>query len=136
MSNMQVILFVSLISHCTALTNTSLIKAYSEVFGVRDIIENPDTMGHALAQLSKLGVGDLSDVCKLDEATVATLVMHAALGSLTLNLKDPSDWSVVVADLNTGMLVRKRSFTSTRYAIMESLLLVAVVALGRAVLVK
>ena len=130
-----IVLFIMLV-HCTALTNTSLIKAYSEVFGVKDIIENPDTMGHALAQLRKLGVEDLNDVCKLDEDTLATLVMHAALGSLTLNLKDPSDWSITVADLNTGTLVRKRSFTSTRYAIMESLLLVAVVALGRAVLVK
>ena len=133
---MRTIVLFAMLVHCTALTNTSLIKAYSEVFGVKDIIENPDTMGHALAQLRKLGVEDLSDVCKLDEDTLATLVMHAALGSLTLNLKDPSDWSITVADLNTGTLVRKRSFTSTRYAIMESLLLVAVVALGRAVLVK
>lgn len=133
---MRAVLLLVMLTPCTSLTNTSLIKAYSDVFGVRDLIENPDTMGHALAQLRKLGVSDLSDVCRLDEATVATLVMHAALGSLTLNLKDPSDWSVVVADLNTGTLVRKRSFTSTRYAIMESLLLVAVVALGRAVLVK
>jgi len=125
-------LVLGLILTCVAaLDNTTLIKAYGEVFGVRDIIENPSTMNHALNQLRKLGVEDVGRLCSLDDDTLARLVMHAALGNLILGLKDPYD--TVKADLNTGRLVRKRAFTSTKYAILESLLLIAVVALGMAV---
>lgn len=128
---MRLAIAMTLVLCASALDNTTLIKAYGEVFGVRDIIQNPSTMNHALNQLRKLGIEQVGDICSLDDATLAKLIMHAALGNLILGMKDPYD--IVVADLNTGRLVRKRSFTSTRYAVLESLLLIAVMALGMAV---
>jgi hypothetical protein len=61
----------------------------------------------------------------------ALVLMKAALGEYVLGLRDPNDWVVVVADAESGQLVRQRSFSATRFAVIESLLLISVTALVR-----
>jgi hypothetical protein len=62
--------------------------------------------------------------------------MKAAYAEYVIGLKDPNDWNIVVADAETGQLARKRSFSSTRFAIIESLLLISIIAIGRLLWIK
>ena len=132
-----------------AISPEALLSAFSDVFGVHDVLDpglaaSGPLAAQALRQLDQLGVprrlvrdGNASVPLSLllwpDEDALAGLLMRAALGNLVLGLRDPSDWSVVVADVSTGQLVRRRSFSAIRLAVIESLLLIAIVALGRAV---
>jgi hypothetical protein len=85
-------------------------------------------------QLDKMGIdSSLSTVCTLSDDAVAQLLMKAALAEYIMGLQDANDWSIVVADAGTGQLTRQRSFSAVRFAVIESLLLIAVAALGRAV---
>ena len=131
-----------------AVSEAALLKAFADVFGVHDVVSDARApiLGQALRQLDQLGVprGMLvltgSNVTLngtafggIGEDVLAGVLMRAALGNLLLGMRDPSDWTVVVADVSTGELVRRRSFSSVRLAVIESLLLIAIVALGRAV---
>ena len=82
---------------------------------------------YAYAELMRRGLGSQGD------RVLAGLLMRAALGNIVLGLRDPSDWSLVMLDPTTGDLVRRRSFSSTRLAVIETLLLICIVALGRMV---
>lgn len=125
-----------LVCSCDALSNSSLVAAFSSVFQLKDSISDADTpvLRHALMQLDKMGIdSSTSSVCFLSEDAVAQLLMKAALAEYLLGLQDPNDWSIIVADAGTGQLTRQRSFSSVRFAVIESLLLIAVAALGRSV---
>ncbi len=141
------------------LSEQALMLAFSEVFGVRDVVLDAGSplMECALRQLDQLGVprgvvatadgGNGADrpnasayaelmrrgLRSQSEAALAGMLMRAALGNIVLGLKDPSDWSLVMLDPTTGDLVRRRSFSSTRLAVIETLLLICIVALGRMV---
>jgi len=141
------------------LSEQALMLAFSEVFGVRDVVLDAGSplMECALRQLDQLGVprgivamsaGGGADMANASsaygelmrrglgsqaEAVLAGMLMRAALGNIVLGLKDPSDWSLVMLDPATGDLVRRRSFSSTRLAVIETLLLICIVALGRMV---
>lgn len=119
-----------------AVSDTALVRAFIDVFGVRDVISDPRApiIDAALRQLDQLGVPrDLRSLGNMTDAMVGNVLMRAALGNLLLGLRDPDDWSVVVADVGSGKLVRRRSFSSVRFAVIESLLLISILALGRAV---
>ena len=141
----------------------ALMLAFSEVFGVRDVVLDAGSplMECALRQLDQMGIprGVVLDPAAIDSASAAAhrnasyayaelmrrglgsqgdrvlagLLMRAALGNIVLGLRDPSDWSLVMLDPTTGDLVRRRSFSSTRLAVIETLLLICIVALGRMV---
>ena len=125
-----------LVCSCDALSNSSLVAAFSSVFQLKDSISDADTpvLRHALMQLDKMGIDpSLKSLCELPEQKVANLLMNAALAEYITGLKDPNDWTIIVGDPSTGQLTRQRSFSSVRFATMEALLLVAVAALGRVV---
>jgi len=110
------------------------VSAFSSVFQLKDSLSDADTpvLRNALMQLDKMGIdSSMSSVCSLSEDAVALLLMKAALAEFLLGLQDPNDWSIVVADAGTGQLTRQRSFSAVRFAVIESLLLIAVAALGR-----
>lgn len=137
-----------------SISSEALLSAFSDVFGVHDVLDAGFVGGasplvaQALRQLDQLGVprtilaspgpgawdrNGTRALADWSEEALAGLLMRAALGNLVLGLRDPSDWSVLVADVGTGQLVRRRSFSAVRLAVIESLLLIAIVALGRAV---
>lgn len=141
----------------------ALMIAFSEVFGVRDMVLDAGSplMECALRQLDQMGIprevvigiGGGSGSANASGASnsaahaelirrglgsqgdrvLAGLLMRAALGNIVLGLRDPSDWSLLMLDPTTGDLVRRRSFSSTRLAVIETLLLICIVALGRMV---
>ena len=122
-----------------AFQNTSIYIAFAEVFQLHDEIQDSSTpvFRQATLELEKMGVNsDLSGICELDSDTVARVLMKAALGEYILGLRDPTDWSIVIANAESGQLVRQRSFSATRFAVIESLLLVSIVALGRVLWLK
>lgn len=118
-----------------AVTNTALATAFSDVFQVRDVITDlqAPVVEAALRQLDQLGVPRSGLLDNMTDAAVGRVLMRAALGNLILGIRDPDDWSVIAADVGSGKLVRRRSFSSVRFAVIESLLLIAILALGRAV---
>lgn len=120
-------------------SNTALVNAFSDVFEVRDVIADTraPVVEAALRQLDQLGVPrDLATLGNLSDEVVGRVLMRAALGNLVLGMRDEGDWSIIAADVGSGKLVRRRSFSSARFAVVESLLLVAILALGRAVWIK
>ena len=122
-----------------AVSDTALAAAFSDVFEVRDVITDAraPVMEAAFRQLDQLGVPrDLQTLGNLTDDAAGRVLMRAALGNLMLGLRESGDWSVVAADVGSGKLVRRRSFSSVRFAVIESLLLVAILALGRAVWIK
>jgi hypothetical protein len=124
---------------CSSIQNRSIYSAFSEVFQLRDDIQDGSTpvLRQAVLELEKMGIElNFSNVCELDSDTLARILMKAALGEYILGLKDPNDWSVVIANAETGQLTRQRSFSATRFAVIESLLLVSIVALGRVLWLK
>ena len=128
--------FCLLVVPCAAISNSSLVAAFSSVFKVKDVISDAGTpvLRNALMELDKMGIDpSLSSVCSLSEDVVAKLLMKAALAEYVMGLQDPGDWAIVVADAGTGQLTRQRSFSAVRFAVIESLLLIAVAGLGRAV---
>ena len=136
MARMRWALLLLLCVACDALSNSSVVAAFSSVFQLKDSISDADTpvLRHALMQLDKMGIdSSLSTVCSLSDDAVAQLLMKAALAEYIMGLQDANDWSIVVADAGTGQLTRQRSFSAVRFAVIESLLLIAVAALGRAV---
>jgi hypothetical protein len=131
-----IVLLLFIVKHCSAVSNSSLVAAFASVFGLQDDMSatNNPVLLKALMHLDKMGINSsLTSVCSLPDDVVANLLMKAALAEYVTGLKDPNDWQVVVADASTGQLTRQRSFSATRFAVMESLLLVAVAALGRVV---
>jgi hypothetical protein len=133
---MRLLVFFAIVGSCTAISNASLVEAFSSVFQLKDTMvsaKNPVLL-KALMQLDKMGIDpSLKSVCQLPEDKVASLLMNAALANYITGLKDPTDWTIIVGDPSTGQLTRQRSFSSVRFATMEALLLVAVAALGRVV---
>jgi len=121
------------------ITNTSLFNAFSVVFNLKDQISDGSTpvLRQAALELEKMGIEPgFGNLCTLSSDEVALVLMKAALAEYMLGLRDPNDWSIVVANAESGQLVRQRSFSSTRFAVIESLLLISVVALGRVLWVK
>lgn len=117
----------------------SLYNAFALVFDVKDTIEknNDAVLEQALIELSKMGVNaNLSNICELEDDIRNNILMKAALGEYIFGLKDPNDWSVVVVDTETGRFTRKRSFSATRFAILESLLIISVLAMARVLWLK
>jgi len=120
------LLFLPLTS---ALSNTTLISAFSDVFNVHDIIADTTVLEAALRELDKMGVdSSLTSLCSLPEDKVALLLMKASLAEFLIGLQDGKDWSIVMLD--SGHLVRERSFSAVRFAVVECLLLMSIVALG------
>ena len=135
---MRALVLLLLVQSVCCMDNSTLLTAFAEVFDVHDMLLDPDTavMRRAVQQLGELGVPSDMDLCNLDERVKARVLMRAALGNLQLGMRDDTDWSVIVADVSTGQLIRVRSFSAVRFAVIESLLLVAIVALGRAIWIK
>lgn len=131
---MRVALLLLLAPAALCLTDESLFGAFSSVFQLRDGIQdrNAAVLRSALLELEKMGIdSNITNLSELPDRTTALVLMKAALGEYILGLRDPNDWTVVVADAESGQLVRQRSFSATRFAIIESLLLIAVTALVR-----
>lgn len=136
---MRPLFLLLFIAPCASITNTSLFSAFSTVFNLKDNIMDGETpvLRQALLELEKMGVDSkFNNLCVLSSDDVALLLMKAALAEYILGLRDPNDWSIVVANAESGQLVRQRSFSSTRFAVIESLLLISVVALGRVLWMK
>ena len=133
-------IFLCLCGSVTALLDDEqLLRSFSEVFAVKDILVDTRSrvVQRALVQLDHLGVSrDITSCGNMTDETLADVLMRAALGNIILGMKDPDDWSVIVADTSSGRLVRQRSFSASRFAVIESLLLIAIVALGRSVWLK
>lgn len=108
--------------------STFLIAAFTEVFSVRDIVADTTILGAALRELDKMGVNIAAGWCNLPEEQVALILMKACLAEFLIGLQDDKDWKIVMLD--SGHLTRERSFSAMRFAVMECLLLIAVVALG------
>jgi len=121
-------------------TNKQLLyNAFSNVFNVQDQIEmnNDIVLSKAILELSKMGVTEsLNNLCTLDAENVYDILMKAALGEYILSLKDPNDWVITLDNVETGQLIRKRSFSATQFAILETLLIISIVALGRVLWIK
>lgn len=118
----------------TVVASSDIYVAFANVFRLRDSIEDGNTpvLRQAVLELEKMGISsDLSNLCELSGENIATILMKAAYAEYIIGLRDPSDWSIVVANAESGQLERQRSFSSTRFAVIESLLLISVVALGR-----
>jgi len=116
------------------ISDVSIFNAFASVFNLKDSISDGQTpvLRQALLELEKMGVNaSLANVCSLSEDSTSLLLMKAAMAEYMLGLRDPNDWTVVVANAETGQLVRQRSFSATRFAVIESLLIISVVALGR-----
>jgi hypothetical protein len=116
-----------------ALSNQSISHAFKNVFNFKDEIQTLDTpiIQAALMELNKMGIStSLSNLCELSETNLALILMKAAYAEYVIGLKDPSDWTIVVADAESGQLSKKRSFSTTRFAVIESLLLISIVALA------
>jgi hypothetical protein len=129
-------MLLSLACACSAISDDSIVRSFATVFHLKDSVSDLNTpvLRQALMQLDKMGIpSSLSTVCSLPEEAVAQLLMKAALAEFVIGLQDASDWSIVVADAGTGQLTRQRSFSAVRFAVIESLVLIAVAALGRAV---
>ena len=139
------IIFALLICRCAAQENASniepqsLFRAFSSVFQLKDTIEDGNTkvLRQAYLQLEKMGLSEnLGNICSLDSDTLSLILMKAALGEFILGLRDPNDWNIVIANAETGRLERQRSFSATRFAVIESLLIICIVALGRVIWLK
>jgi len=116
-----------------------LYQAFSNVFGVKDQIEsdNDVVLQRAMLELSKMGVTEnLTNLCSLESYNLYNILMKAAMGEYIFSLKDSNDWVITLDNVETGQLVRKRSFSATRFAILETLLVVSIVALGRVLWIK
>lgn len=126
------IIFFHLCITVTGLNDQSLISAFTSVFKLQDSIEtrNATILQRAFVELEKMGVRD-ENLTQLSDDQLATILMKAALGEYILGLQDPNDWIITVANAETGQFVRKRSFSATRFAIIETLLLICVAALVR-----
>ena len=124
---MRLFLALCFITTTYALSNSSLIAAFTDVFNVHDIIADTTILNTALRELEKMGVG-ANGLQDLTEDQVALILMKASLAEFLIGLQDDKDWSVVM--MGTGHLVRERSFSAVRFAVFECLLVISVVALG------
>jgi hypothetical protein len=113
------------------LTNATLIAAFSSVFNVHDTIADAAVLGAALQELDKMGIDPAKPWTALSDEQVALVLMKASLAEYLIGLQDPKDWAIVMVE--SGHLVRERSFSAVHLAVIESLLIIAVVALGWAV---
>lgn len=131
---MRLALLLLMVPLGACLSDTALFSAFSSVFQLRDSIQDRNTtvLRAAFLELEKMGIdSNITNLAELPDGTAALVLMKAALGEYVLGLRDPNDWSVVVADAESGQLVRQRSFSATRFAVIESLLLISVTALVR-----
>lgn len=116
-----------------------LYQAFTNVFHISDTLEmnNDVVLKMALLELSKMGVDEnLQNLCFLEDNIKYNVLMKAALGEYLFSLRDPNDWSIVVIDVENGQFARKRSFSNTRFAVLETLLIISVLALGRLLWLK
>jgi len=121
------------------MSNENLFSAFKKVFNFQDEFgtSNTPVVQAALVELNKMGINsNFSNLCNLDGEELALVLMKAAYAEYVIGLQDPNDWNIVVADAETGQLSRKRSFSSTRFAIIESLLLISIIAIGRLLWIK
>lgn len=133
------LVFILLLPPSLAISNRTLVEAFGQVFLVRDeiLVPNSRVMEKVVGELQILGVdAAASGLCNLEDTKAAKILMLAALGNFQLGLRDDSDWTIVVADTSSGRLVRQRSFSSVRFAVLEGMLLISIVALGRAIWLK
>lgn len=117
----------------------ALYKAFTTVFQINDEIQmnNDVVLKMAMLELQKLGMDDsLQNICSLKDEVKFNILMKAALGEYLFSLKDPNDWSVIVMDVENGQFTRRRSFSNTRFAVLETLLIISVLALGRLLWLK
>lgn len=117
----------------------ALYKAFTNVFQINDEIQmnNDVVLKMAILELQKLGMDDtLQNMCSLKDEVKFEILMKAALGEYLFSLKDPNDWSIIVIDVENGQFTRKRSFSNTRFAVLETLLIISVLALGRLLWLK
>lgn len=109
------------------MSNTTLIAAFANVFNLHDIVADTTILTAATRELDKMGVG-MYGLCGLPEEQIALILMKACLAEFMIGLQDDKDWSVVMR--GSGYLTRERSFSAMRLAVLECLIIVAVVALG------
>ena len=124
---------------CRSIPEASVYSAFAEVYQLRDSIQDGSTpvLRQALLELEKMGVDrNMTNLCELSPEVVSRILMKASLGEYILRLRDPNNWNIVVANAESGQLVRQRSFSATRFAVIESLLLISIVALGRVLWLK
>lgn len=131
---LALVVFAACLPLASCVSDEALFGAFSSVFQLRDAIQDRNTtvLRAAFLELEKMGIdSNMTNLADLPDGVAALVLMKAALGEYVLGLRDPDDWVVVVADAESGQLVRQRSFSATRFAVIESLLLVAVTALVR-----
>jgi len=110
------------------LSNVTLIRAFTQTFKVKDTITDASTpvMNRIFHELDKLGIdSSMESLCTLSDERVALILMKAVLAEYELGLQEDNDWNVV-ADLETGQLTRTKIYSSTRFAIIESLLVASI----------
>jgi hypothetical protein len=125
--------------YINATDKAELYTAFATVFNVKDNIElnNDIILQKAMLELAKMGVSEnITELCTMETKYLYNILMKAALGEYIFSLQDPNDWILTIDNVQTGQLIRKRSFSATRFAILETLLIITIVALGRVLWIK
>lgn len=122
---MLVLLFLPL---CVTISNETLIQAFIEVFEIKDkIIEfSVEPLDLAIMQLQKQGVY-VNSICNLSEYKQALVLMQNARAITEIELQDKQDWQMSVYEHGFH---RQRSYKFVRFAVVECLLIVTIVALA------
>ena len=129
-----VLCFIFLYQGTNAFSNTSLINAFIQVFDVQDEIlsVNVDIMQLAMMQLQKSNIL-VDSLCELPEDTQALILMQNARANAVFQLQDQQDWHLMI---NENGFYRERSYQSIRFAVIETLLLITVMALAYSIWAK
>lgn len=124
----------SLLTAVAAISNESLIAAFIDVFELQDTILTIEVepLQVALQQLRKNGVL-IDNVCNMSESQQARILMQNAKAITEFELMDKQDWHITMGKHHFR---RQRSYSLVRFAVVECLLLVTVVALAFMIWVK
>lgn len=124
----RAILLISLLPLCVTISNETLIQAFIEVFDIKDKISEirVEPLQLAIMQLQKHGVY-VDDVCNLTEDKQALILMQNARAVIEIELQDKQDWQLSIYEHGFH---RQRSYKFVRFAVVECLLIVTIVALA------
>ena len=122
------------VAAAAAVSNESLISAFIDVFELQDTILTIEVepLQVALQQLRKNGI-PLDNVCNMSEPLQARILMQNAKAITEFELMDKQDWRITMGKHH---FKRQRSYSLVRFAVVECLLLVTVVALAFMIWVK
>lgn len=112
----------------TAFSDVELLDAFAVVFDPDNAVVSTRVtqVQLALQQLRKIGVVDL-DLCALAPPRQALLLMQNAKFYIEEDLREKNDWKIVYTQ---NRFHRTRSYAFVRFAMVECLLLIAVVGLA------